>query len=312
MSTDRFSLWGIGWWDVESAISTTVTKARNLLSTDGVPGIGKRVANPPTVECAYPALTLTLDVEKFVPGAITCAKFDVTDGSRRTLDLYVSNPHFTPFLLDLPPGVRSVEAKPDPDNPYMLLARTMASAQNLPVAFLPAVGMIRLKVDLSKLTGTAVSERTRRKDTTEVTFVLPPGHPAGETGVVGDFNDRQPGIHPFVLRIDGSRAVAVTLPANRRVAFRYLAHGDHRFDEHDAGGHGGHDGYLDHLNARALTREQPPADVSRTPAGVVAAGGEAVRRAAVREAEATTARRHATALVGALLTHALSIGLNTQ
>ncbi|WP_126642479.1 hypothetical protein [Embleya hyalina] len=155
VSTDRFSLWGIGWWDVESAISTTLTKARNLLSTDGVLGIGKRVANPPTVECAYPALTLTLDVEKFVPGAITCAKFDVADASRRTLDLYVSNPHFTPFLLDLPAGVRSVEAKPDPDNPYTLLARTMAAAQNLPVAFLPAGGMIRLKVDLSKLTAGA-------------------------------------------------------------------------------------------------------------------------------------------------------------
>ncbi|MFI1584657.1 hypothetical protein [Embleya sp. NPDC020630] len=160
VGTDRFSLWGIGWWDVESAISTTVTKARNLLSTDGVLGIGKRVANPPTVECAYPALTLTLDVEKFVPGAITCTRFDVTDGSRRTLDLYVSNPHFTPFLLDLPTGVRFVEAKPDPDNPYTLLARTMAAAQNLPVAFLPAGGMIRLKVDLSKLTAGAAITAT--------------------------------------------------------------------------------------------------------------------------------------------------------
>lgn len=150
VSTDRFSLWGVGWWDVEQAISTTLTKARNLLSTDGVLGIGKRTATPPTVECAYPALTLTLDVGKFVPDAITCAKFDVADASRRTLDLYVSNPHFTPFLLDLPAGVRFVEAKPDPDNPYTLLARTMAAAQNLPVAFLPAGGMIRLKVDLSK------------------------------------------------------------------------------------------------------------------------------------------------------------------
>ena len=32
-------------------------------------------------------------------------------------------------------------------------------------------------------------ERTRRKKRTEITFVLPAGHPAGEVSVVGDFNN---------------------------------------------------------------------------------------------------------------------------
>ncbi|WP_406289458.1 isoamylase early set domain-containing protein [Embleya sp. NBC_00896] len=88
-------------------------------------------------------------------------------------------------------------------------------------------------------------ERTRRKKTTEVTFVLPPGHSAGEASVVGDFNDWQPGAHPLAPRKDGSRAVTVALPTAQRFSFRYLADGDHWFDEIDADGHDGRNSYLD-------------------------------------------------------------------
>lgn len=87
-------------------------------------------------------------------------------------------------------------------------------------------------------------ERTRRDNTTEITFVLPAGHPCGPVSVVGDFNDWQPGAHPLAMRKDGSRSVTVAMPAEQRVHFRYLAEGDHWFDEEGADGHDGHNGYL--------------------------------------------------------------------
>ncbi|WP_371502832.1 isoamylase early set domain-containing protein [Kitasatospora sp. NBC_00374] len=87
-------------------------------------------------------------------------------------------------------------------------------------------------------------ERTRRKSTTEITFVLPADQPAGEVSVVGDFNDWQPGAHQLTARRDGMRSVSVTMLADSRVAFRYLAHGDHWFDDQDADDHDGTNGYL--------------------------------------------------------------------
>jgi hypothetical protein len=87
-------------------------------------------------------------------------------------------------------------------------------------------------------------ERTKRKNSTEVTFVLPGDHPSGDVSVVGDFNDWQPGAHPLTVRKDGSRAVKVTVPADQRLAFRYLAHGDYWFDEDAADGHDGRNSLL--------------------------------------------------------------------
>ncbi|MFJ5811139.1 hypothetical protein [Streptomyces sp. NPDC093093] len=66
-------------------------------------------------------------------------------------------------------------------------------------------------------------ERTRRKDRIEVTFVLPADAPPGPVGVVGDFNDWQPGVHTLTPRKDGNRAVTVALPAASAHSFRYLA-----------------------------------------------------------------------------------------
>ena len=87
-------------------------------------------------------------------------------------------------------------------------------------------------------------ERTRRENATEVTFVLPADRACGEVSVVGDFNDWRPGAHPLNVRADGLRAVSVTVPAESRVHFRYLAHGDYWFDEESADGHDGANGYL--------------------------------------------------------------------
>ncbi|MEV6012945.1 isoamylase early set domain-containing protein [Streptomyces sp. NPDC051976] len=87
-------------------------------------------------------------------------------------------------------------------------------------------------------------ERTRSKNAIEITFVLPADHPCGDVSVVGDFNDWQPGAHPLAVRKDGTRAVTVSIPAERRVHFRYLAHGDYWFDEESADGHDGQNSYL--------------------------------------------------------------------
>lgn len=87
-------------------------------------------------------------------------------------------------------------------------------------------------------------ERTRRKNATEVTFVLPADHPRGDVSVVGDFNNWQPGAHPLTPRADGMRAVSVNVPDKVRVHFRYLAQDGHWFDEESADGHDGTNGYL--------------------------------------------------------------------
>lgn len=87
-------------------------------------------------------------------------------------------------------------------------------------------------------------ERTRRKKTTEVTFILPAEHPAGQVSVVGDFNDWRPGAHPLAACPDGTRAVTVSLPTAQRMHFRYLAEGDHWFNEEAADGHEGDNSLL--------------------------------------------------------------------
>ncbi|MFD5892233.1 isoamylase early set domain-containing protein [Streptomyces sp. NPDC060334] len=77
-------------------------------------------------------------------------------------------------------------------------------------------------------------ERKPRKDRTEVTFVLPADAPPGPVSVVGDFNDWQPGVHTLTPRKDGNRAVTVALPAESAHSFRYLAAGDHWFNDESA------------------------------------------------------------------------------
>jgi 1,4-alpha-glucan branching enzyme len=91
---------------------------------------------------------------------------------------------------------------------------------------------------------TVMLERVRHEGTTQVTFVLSAGHPSGEASVVGDFNDWKPGAHPLSLRRNGTRTVTVPLPADQRIHFRYLAHGDYWFDDDHADGHDGTNGYL--------------------------------------------------------------------
>ncbi|MFB6826262.1 isoamylase early set domain-containing protein [Streptomyces virginiae] len=78
-------------------------------------------------------------------------------------------------------------------------------------------------------------ERTLRKNSVKVTFVLPADTPPAEVSVVGDFNEWRPGVHAVAPRKDGSRAVTVELPKNSTYSFRYLAADDHWFNDDTAG-----------------------------------------------------------------------------
>lgn len=58
---------------------------------------------------------------------------------------------------------------------------------------------------------------------TKVTFALPAEEVAGCVSVVGDFNGWNPHAHPMRKRSNGTRSVAVDLPAESRFEFKYLA-----------------------------------------------------------------------------------------
>jgi len=81
-----------------------------------------------------------------------------------------------------------------------------------------------------------VIRRTRvaKTDDVKLTFALPSSDPNGPVSVVGDFNDWTPGRHVLAKRANGTRSVAVTVPAGQRVRFRYLGEGGHWFDDPDA------------------------------------------------------------------------------
>jgi 1,4-alpha-glucan branching enzyme len=82
------------------------------------------------------------------------------------------------------------------------------------------------------------------KDQVKVSFILPSDAVPGKVSVVGEFNDWDPFAHPLRARSNGTRSVAVTLPAQRRFAFRYLDeagrwHDDdaaHDYEENGVGG----------------------------------------------------------------------------
>ncbi|MCX4821224.1 isoamylase early set domain-containing protein [Streptomyces sp. NBC_01142] len=87
-------------------------------------------------------------------------------------------------------------------------------------------------------------ERFRRKNDTQITFVLPSDQPCGNVSVVGDFNDWQPGAHPLVEREDGIRAVTLHLPSEQCYEFRYLAADNYWFDDEHADAHDGQNSIL--------------------------------------------------------------------
>jgi 1,4-alpha-glucan branching enzyme len=78
--------------------------------------------------------------------------------------------------------------------------------------------------------------RPDRNDLVRVTFVLPADEPPGAVSVVGDFNDWNPFAHPLRRRANGTRSIAVSVPARSTLRFRYLAEGGVWFDDETAQG----------------------------------------------------------------------------
>jgi 1,4-alpha-glucan branching enzyme len=68
----------------------------------------------------------------------------------------------------------------------------------------------------------------------KITFSLPAERPAGNVSVVGDFNDWVPGRHVMAKRTNGTRSVAITVPAGSTARFRYLGENGHWFDDDEA------------------------------------------------------------------------------
>jgi 1,4-alpha-glucan branching enzyme len=92
--------------------------------------------------------------------------------------------------------------------------------------------------------GASVIRRKAVEDGVAVTFVVDCDLD-GQVSVVGDFNDWTPGAHLLRRRSNGTRSVTATLPAGRRVHFRYLASGGRWFNDPEADGHDGQGSLLE-------------------------------------------------------------------
>jgi 1,4-alpha-glucan branching enzyme len=69
---------------------------------------------------------------------------------------------------------------------------------------------------------------------TDATFALPAGEPAGAVSVVGNFNNWDPFAHPLRKRSNGTRSTVVTASPGSTLRFRYLAEGGRWFDDEAA------------------------------------------------------------------------------
>ncbi|MGN6521920.1 MAG: isoamylase early set domain-containing protein [Actinomycetes bacterium] len=76
--------------------------------------------------------------------------------------------------------------------------------------------------------------KVAKSNDVKVTFSLPQEQPSGTVSVVGDFNDWTPGKHVLAKRANGTRSVAVTVPAGTSFRFRYLGENGHWFDDEAA------------------------------------------------------------------------------
>jgi hypothetical protein len=81
-------------------------------------------------------------------------------------------------------------------------------------------------------------------DQVKVSFILPKDRTTGRVSVVGEFNGWDPTAHPLRPRSNGTRSAVVTLPSQRRFAFRYLDdqgawHDDDSAHDYEPNGVGG-------------------------------------------------------------------------
>ena len=76
--------------------------------------------------------------------------------------------------------------------------------------------------------------KVAKSNEVKITFSLPQGEPDGQVSVVGDFNEWTPGKHVLAKRANGTRSVAVTVPAGSSFRFRYLGENGRCFDDDEA------------------------------------------------------------------------------
>ena len=67
----------------------------------------------------------------------------------------------------------------------------------------------------------------------KITFSLPEDGLNGAVSVVGDFNEWTPGKHVLAKRTNGTRSIAVSVPAGTSFRFRYLGENGRWFDDED-------------------------------------------------------------------------------
>jgi 1,4-alpha-glucan branching enzyme len=89
-----------------------------------------------------------------------------------------------------------------------------------------------------------VIRREKKGDSVRVTFALPKEEPRGRVSVVGDFNDWTPDAHRLTGRANGTRSVAVQVPAGALLEFRYLGEDGHWFDDPDVDDRRDHNGVI--------------------------------------------------------------------
>ncbi len=79
--------------------------------------------------------------------------------------------------------------------------------------------------------------RQKKGNEVRITFALPDESSLGQVSVVGDFNAWTPGVHTLVRRANGTRSVAVSVPAGSTQRFRYLGEDGIWFDDPEADAH---------------------------------------------------------------------------
>ena len=76
--------------------------------------------------------------------------------------------------------------------------------------------------------------KVAKSNDVKITFSLPNDQLNGPVSVVGDFNNWTPGEHVLAKRANGTRSVAITVPAGTSFRFRYLGENGHWFDDDEA------------------------------------------------------------------------------
>jgi 1,4-alpha-glucan branching enzyme len=80
-------------------------------------------------------------------------------------------------------------------------------------------------------------KRVKDKAGVKVTFTLSLADTPIPVSVLGDFNGWDPLAHPLKRRANGTRSVAIVMPAGGRYAFKYLADGGTWFNDIEADVH---------------------------------------------------------------------------